>query len=115
MDYKKGVMELDWKPGQRFDYAAIKKATVREADLTLKSVTIVARGNVMREGAKAVFIVSGTGERFVLEDGGKGVLSKLLESAKPAMLIRISADIREDPKGVVAALVISEFAFETAP
>ena len=114
VDYEKGVMELDWKPGQRFDYTAIKKATVRAADLTLKSVSLVARGTVATEGTNTVLIVSGTGERFILEDGGRGVVEKLLKSATPGAVVRVTGDIREDAKGRVAGLVVSEFALDRA-
>ena len=108
VDYKQGVVELDWKAGQRFDYAAIKKATVKAADMTLKGVSIVARGSVLDEGTNAVFVVSGTGERFVLEDNGKGSVAKLLAS-KSGRVIRITGDVRENKKGGAGALIVSDF------
>lgn len=112
VDYKLGVMELDWKPGQRFDYAAIKKATTVSADLTLKTVTLTARGAVSGQGTNAMFTVSGTGEKFPLEDGGKEVLGKLLAAAKPGQPVRVTGYIREEKKGkkvAVGALVVTEF------
>ena len=109
VDYKKGLMELDWKPGQRFDYTAIKKATTVAADLTLRTVTITARGTVTTVGTNAVLTVTGTGEKFALEAGGKEVLPKLLALATPGTTVRVNGDIRENKKGAVAALVVTAF------
>ena len=109
VDYKKGVMEIDWKPGQRFDYAAIKKATTVAADLTLKTVSVTARGSLATVGTNTMLTVSGTGEKFALEDTGNEVLPRLLAAAKPGTILRVTGDIREDKKGAVAALVVTQF------
>ena len=114
VDYKKGLMELDWKPGQRFDYAAIKKATTVASDLTLKTVSVIARGSVATVGTNAVLTLSGTGEKFSLDNGGREVLPKLLAALTPGTTVRVTGDIREDKKGAVAALVVTAFEIEQA-
>lgn len=112
MDYKKGLLEIYWKADQPFNYAAIKKAATVAADLTLRSVTLVARGSVATNGTNGVLTVSGTGEKLMLEDPGGKYLPSILASSNPASEFRISGTIREDLKGDAAALVVTTFEVE---
>lgn len=109
VDYKKGIMEIDWKPGQRFDYAAIKQAANVAADMTLRSVTVTAQGAVTGGGKNAVLTVSGTGEVFPLTEGGNEVLPKLLAAAKQGKSVRVTGQIRENKKGEMASLAVTAF------
>ena len=72
-DAKNALFHVDWKPGVKFDYLAVRKQVRQRGGYTLKSATLVVEGSVAVQGEAATLTVSGTGQVFRLAPAGKSV------------------------------------------
>lgn len=103
IDYSKGMAEATWKKGARFDYAALKKTVNKSADLTFRSLILIARGEVTQQEGQPALRVTETNELFLLADDGKkgaeSPLRRLLAAVKSdGEVVTVTGRVQEPPK-----------------
>jgi len=108
IDFKNGTAEVAWKKGARFDYQAIQKTVNKSAELTFRSLTLTARGEVAEHEGKPALKVTETNERFLLiaEDQAKGgnesPLADLLAAARSGgKVVTVTGRVQDPPKGQI--------------
>jgi copper chaperone CopZ len=67
VDFKNGKVDIAWKADKPFDYEAVRRATGKTANFTLRAVELTVVGEVERAGESTVLKATGTGDLFILK------------------------------------------------
>ncbi len=94
---KRGVAHIRLAAGNRVTLAQVRQI-IKEAGYTSREATVAVLGRIERSGGTSILLVSGTGERFRLEQAA-GAPAVLNGAGRPGSTVEITGTVPQPGAG----------------